>query len=88
MPLEEFEFWWRNDKKRWLQFPQAQKMAAKAAWDAVEEKLTAHNSPMQKFPTLEEVVNEVRSYRMAINYNDPEVISGIVHDFIGRKLSA
>jgi hypothetical protein len=37
MPLAEFEEWWRKPKN-WLCYPQAQKMAAKAAWDYLESK--------------------------------------------------
>lgn len=42
MPLKEFEDWWKLPKK-WLSYPQAQKMAAKAAWDYLEEKFLNDN---------------------------------------------
>lgn len=62
MPLAEFEEWWRLPK-RWLHYPQAQKEAAKAAWDYLESKVTPTNITSPKLPSLHEFVQWYRDQK-------------------------
>ncbi|MGW8324060.1 MAG: hypothetical protein ACWGNI_00060 [Desulfobacterales bacterium] len=75
MPLAEFEEWWRQPKQ-WLIYPQAQKQAAKAAWDYFESKFTDAQQLKAKIAAL---ANELSGLSRSDIYNGE-------HDQIAERM--